>query len=420
MRFSFLQGFNRSIDGIVSLQSQTFASQNKIASGKRILSPADDPVASARIIQINKEQSQLNQFIANADSIENRLALAEIQIQSVTGILTRVRELTIQAGGLGVTAIDRDGLAVEIDARLDELLNLANTRDTNGEYIFSGFKGSIKPFEQTTAGDYIYLGDGGQRLVSIASSTTVPISDSGKAVFVDIPAAVTSLDTSVGVSAAATVSAATISNRTNYDANASYPEDYVIRFTGAATFDLLTRSDFIDGGPDTPVATGMPYVSGTTIDFDSGVAPAPVPGLGFELTITGTAAVGDTFFVDTDNTQSIMTTFGELSEGLKNLTDSAADRLLMDELIANTLINLDNIETNISQLKSQIGARQNTLDSVRALNEGVSVVNQDVLSQIRDLDYAEAISQLSLETFTLEAAQQSFARISNLSLFRFL
>lgn len=420
MRFSFLQGFNRSVEGIVDLQGRTFDTQNQISTGRRILTPADDPVASARIIQINQEQSQLTQFIKNADSIENRLSLAETQLQSATSILTRIRELTIRAGGLGVTPEDREAIAAEVDTRLDELVNLANTRDTNGEYIFAGYKGSVKPFEQTSAGDYIYLGDDGQRLVSVATSTTVPISDSGKDLFVDIPSAVSTLDTSVAQSANATISAATITNRANYDANANYPEDYVIRFTAPGTFDLLTRTDFIDGAPDTPVATGMSYTSGATIDFDSAVPPAPVPGLGFELTITGAAAAGDTFFVNTNQTQSIMTTLGQLSEGLKNLTNSPADRTELEALLANTLTNLDNAEITISQAKAQIGARQNTLDSVRTLNEGVELVNKEVLSEIRDLDYAEAISRLSLETFTLEAAQQSFARISNLSLFNFL
>ncbi|MBL4828135.1 MAG: flagellar hook-associated protein FlgL [Spongiibacteraceae bacterium] len=420
MRFSFLQGFNRSIENIVSLQAQNFNTQNQIATGKRILTPADDPVASARIIQINQQQTQLDQYIANADSIENRLALEETLLQSATSVITRVRELTIQAGGLGITPNDREGIAVEIDTRLNELVSLANTRDTNGEYIFSGFKGSVKPFEQSSAGDYVYLGDDGQRLVSIASSTTIPISDSGKDIFVDIPSAVSTLDTSLGVSAAATISSATINNRTNYDANANYPEDYVIQFTGATTFNLLTRTDFLSGTPFTPVATGMTYSSGATIDFDSGIGPAPVPGLGFELTITGTAATNDTFFINTNQTQSVMTTFGQLSEGLKTLTDSPADTVLLEALLANTLTNLDAIEANFSQAKSQIGARQNTVESVRALNVDVSLVNQEVLSEIRDLDYAEAISRLSLETFTLEAAQQSFARISGLSLFNFL
>lgn len=419
MRFSFLQGFNSGLEGILRIQKQNFDTQAQISSGRRILTPADDPVASARIIQINQELSQIDQFVANAKAVESRLSLEETPLSAATNILFRIRELASAANGAATIQDDRILIAAEVDARLDELVSLANTRDPNGEYIFSGYQGSVRPFEQNTEGTYTYFGDDGQRLVNIATSTSVPISDSGKAVFVDIPSAVTNLQTSVGVGAA-TISSATISDRVNYDANANYPEDYVIRFTGPATFDLLTRTDFIDGAPDVPVATGMPYTSGTLIDFNTGVAPAPVPPLGFELTITGAAVAGDTYFVDTNQTQSIMDTLGQLAEGLKNLSDSAPDALLLDALVANTLINLDSAEANLSQVKAQIGARQNTVDSVRDLNEGVELINQQILSEIRDLDYAEAISRLSLETFLLEASQQSFAKVSNLSLFNFI
>jgi flagellar hook-associated protein 3 FlgL len=62
----------------------------------------------------------------------------------------------------------------------------------------------------------------------------------------------------------------------------------------------------------------------------------------------------------------------------------------------------------------------NTLDSTRDLHDGVDAVNQKVLADVRDLDYAEAITRLTKEQFILQAAQQTFSKISNLSLFDFL
>ncbi len=165
MRFSFLQGFNQSLNQMLRIQSATFDTQNQISTGRRVMTPADDPVASARILQINQEQSLLGQFIANTGSVENRLNLEETQVQAVTSMLARVRELTIQAGGLSMTQTDRQNIAAELETRLDELLDLANTRASNGEYIFSGFQGGVKPFEITPTGEYIYLGDDGQREV---------------------------------------------------------------------------------------------------------------------------------------------------------------------------------------------------------------------------------------------------------------
>ena len=421
IRFSFLQGFNDSVQGILRIQQQTFETQQQVSSGRRIVSPADDPVASARIIQVNQELSQVGQFIENANAVENRLNLAENQIQQVSTLLVRIRELAIQAGGLAMTQSDRQGIAAEIDTRLDELLDLANTRDVNGEYIFAGYQGSIQPFERTQSGEFIYHGDDGQRLVQIASSTQIPISDSGQSIFMDIDSAQTLVQAEIdaGNTGSVVITASSVSDQTNYDAN-SYPEDYIIQFDGPNNeYDVYTRTDILNGGINTPVFSVANTGSPITIDANATPLAAPT-NLGWEITLTGTPADGDLIYVNSTAKQDILTTVAKLSEGMKNLTDSAADELLLDQLIADTLNNLDAAEGNMSKIKSQIGARQNTLDSVRTLHEGVELINEEVLSELRDLDYAEALSRLSLETFILEASQQSFARISNLSLFNFI
>jgi flagellar hook-associated protein 3 FlgL len=435
IRFSFLQGFNQSVSGILQAQKQVYQTQQQVSTGRRIVTPADDPVASAQIIQVNQELSQLGQYIKNADTVENRLNLAENQIKQVTNLLVRIRELTIQADGLALTQGDRAGLAAEVDTRLDELFNLANTRDVNGEFIFAGYKGGEKPFERTQSDDFIYRGDEGQRMVKISSSTEIPISDSGKAIFVDIPSAQKLIDTREETSngGAAIISASNIERTTdpaddlnNFERNA-FPEDYIVVYDASApAYNIYKRSDLLDNGTlDTPVNaapildTGSPMVIDAN-SIDSAPASPDVTNLGWSITIAGAPADGDRFYVNSSDTQDILTTIALLSDGLKNLDDSDADKLIMDDLIADTLDNLGFAEANMSKINAQIGARQNTLDSVRTLHESVKIINQEVLSELRDLDYAEALSRLSIETFTLEASQQSFAKIANLSLFNFL
>jgi flagellar hook-associated protein 3 FlgL len=421
IRFSFLQGFNNSVQDMQRLQQQTFETQAQIASGRRILAPSDDPVASAKIIQVNQELSRLDQYIDNADSVENRLNVAETQIEQVTTLLVRVRELTIQADALSVTQSDRQLIAKELDVRLEELLSIANTRDVNGEYIFAGYQGAEKPFEQMNGGGFVYNGDEGQRSVQIASSTQIPISDSGKRIFMDIDSVQTRIDTSIesGNSGAGVLVASNVVDQTNYDNN-SYPEDYVIRFDGVANqFDVYARPDILDAGVNTPLFSVAN--SGSPITINANTTPLAAPtNLGWEITLAGTPADGDLFYVNSTQKQDVLTTLSKLSEGMKTLADSPADEILFDQLVAETLDNLDAAESNISEVKSEIGARQNTVDSVRTLHQQVELINKGVLSDIRDLDYAEALSRLSIETFTLEASQQSFVRISSLSLFNFL
>ena len=437
IRFSFLQGFNDSVQGILRAQQQTFQTQQQISSGQRILNPADDPVASARIAQINQELSRVDQYIDNADAIENRLVLEENQLQQVSNLLFSIRELTVQAGGLALSEVDRQGIATEVDAHLEQLFDLANTRDVNGEYIFAGYQGEVQPFVKTEAGEYLYQGDDGQPLMQISNSTQIATSDSGQSVFMDIDSASKVMATSVESrnNSDATITASHIDKtidatdgKTNYARNA-YSEDYIVVYDDATggSYNIYSRTDFLanNGVLGTPINANPIPDTGSPMTIDANtIDPSPampdITNLGWSITVTGTPADGDRFYVNTTEKQGLLTTVAKLSKALKGLSNSPADRLALDEVLASTLNNLDAAEDNLSSIKAQIGARQNTLDSVRSLHEETQIIHQQVLSELRDLDYTEALSRLSLQSFTLQAAQQSFAKISNLSLFNFL
>lgn len=399
MRTSFLQGFTQSLNSMLRVQTQSFETQNQIATGKRISTPADDPVGSAKAIQLEQELSQLSQYQNNIDFTESRLQVEEVRFEALNENLLRVKELVLSAAN-GTSSFDvRQSVAAELETRLDELLALANTRDANGEYIFSGFQGGTKPFEQNAAGKYIYQGDEGQREVTVANGTTVPISDSGRRIFEDIASAQNTFFTDTD-SAGAVITSESISNQATYDA--AYPLDYVVVFTGAATFDIEDENG-------TVLAAAQPYTSGSPITVN-----------GAEITISGIPAGGDNFYIESSGKQSMMTTLSNVVEGLRSLTDTPADLATLGQLTDDTLENLESSMNNLGQVWAEIGARINTVDSVRSLHEGVDILNQELLSDIRDLDYAEAISRLSQETFVLEAAQQTFSRVSSLSLFNFL
>ncbi|WP_019530942.1 flagellar hook-associated protein FlgL [Dasania marina] len=399
MRLSFLQGFTQSLNSMLRIQEQSFNTQNQISTGKRISTPADDPVGAARMIQLDQEQSQLEQFKKNINFAESRLEIEEVRLSSVNDLLVRVKELTLQAAN-GTNAFpQRQALAAEIKTRMEELVSIANSQDANGEYIFSGFQGGTIPFVQDSAGEYVYQGDEGQRQITVANGTKVPISDSGYRIFENINSSQNTFFTDTN-SAAAVVSSQRVVNQTTYDA--SYPLDYEITFTGPATFDVNDENGV-------PLLVGQAYTSGAPITFN-----------GVEITISGTPAAGDDFYIESSGKQSMIATLAKLAEGLNTLTDSTADKIALDQLVSDSLINIKNSEDSVAQVLAEVGARLNTVESVRNLHEGIGILNEGLLSEIRDLDYAEAISRLSQETFVLEAAQKTFSRVNSLSLFNFL
>lgn len=403
IRFSFIQGFNQGVSSMQRLQQQVFTTQNQIATKRRIVEPADDPVGSARVVQVEQDLSQLKQYLDNAKAVESRLGLEEEQLQQVTSVLIRLRELTTQAGNGAYGQLQRQALAQEVQGRLDELVDLANTRDVNGEYIFAGFQGATLPFVQLPSGEFEYRGDDGQRQVRVAPTALIPISDSGREIFVDIDAAQNGFTVSANGNNAGTavLTSRRVVSQPAYDAN--YPTDYIITFSSATTFSVTEQDGTV------VLADPQPYTAGAPIVFN-----------GAEVVISGVPVAGDSFLVDSSGKQDLFTTVANLANGLNTLTDSPADLLQLQQLIADSLTNLDNAQHNVGSVTAKIGARQNTLDSLRDTNLGIELVQKQVLSDIRDLDYTEAISRLKQESTVLEAAQQSFARISGLTLFNFL
>ena len=144
---------------------------------------------------------------------------------------------------------------------------------------------------------------------------------------------------------------------------------------------------------------------------------AEIVAAGISLKISGNPEPGDEVLAKSTPKQSITDTVYRLRQGLDSLQDNPEDAATLDILIEDTLNNLSNAQTSVSEVRSQLGARLNVVENARSLSADVKLVSQEVLSELSDVDFAEAVSRLSLQTFLLEAAQQSYTTISRLSLF---
>ncbi len=401
-RISLQQAFSQGLRGILNTQSQLFRTQDQVSTGRRVLTPSDDPVAAARILQLEQSASEIAQYKKNIAGATTSLETEGTQLTAVSSLLVRVRELTVQAGDGVLQESDRKAIHAELTNILDQLGSIANTRNSSGEYIFGGYKGQSAPFIKNGT-SYDYVGDDGQRLVQISSSTSVAITDSGNDVFVDVrsPRLATTAATTPPNTGNATMSSGHIADQAAY--TAGFSGSYQINFTSPTTYDI------VDSTGTTVPPLARPYTSGDMIAFN-----------GVEFRVTGTPAAGDSFQIDPPATQSIIDTVAKMVDALASLGDNVDDNLRLKDIVAETLDNLGSAETNIGVIQSRVGARLNTLDSTSDLHEGIDEVNQKVLADVRDLDYAEAVTRLTKEKFILEAAQQTFAKIGNLSLFNFL
>lgn len=408
VRVSTQQAFLGSVGEMIDLNSQVLDTQAKISSGKEVLTAADDPLAASRISQLTQGIALREQYTKNLTTLEAALQAEESALNNIVDNIQKVRELTVAAGNGSYGLEDRQSIAIELEQRLEELVALANTKDASGEYIFSGFQGDTVPFVEVQDGTYVYQGDEGQRFIKADESTNVARNDNGKRIFFEIESANNTVFTTANPLNAdqdAYITSGRVTDQTAYDA--FYPEDMVITFN--------PETNIVPNGPNytiTEKSTGKPIVT----DF-AHVQGAEVTFNGASFTISGNPNPGDVYTVESTNKQDVFKTLKNLTDGLNTLADTPSDKAQLETLLADTLINLDNALESVIETQSDVGGRLNIVDTSRDTQEEINLVNQTVLSGIRDLDYAEAVSNLSFQTFVLEATQSTFTRVSGLSLF---
>ncbi|MBV1915498.1 MAG: flagellar hook-associated protein FlgL [Pseudomonadales bacterium] len=416
MRVSTNQVFQRSLNGMLNAQSKVSATQEQISTGKRVNKASDDPAATASIYMLRKEIATTEHYVRNSALAEGELQLEESVFKSIESSVLRVRELVVTAGNGAMGFSGRQAIASEVKERLGEMLNYLNSKGANGEYMFSGHQGQIKPFALDPAGGYQFQGDEGQRSLQVSSELSIAVRDSGKGIFADIPEPENfSTRAELGNAGTGAISTGNVINQEDF--SQFHPQDIQIEFVTATTFTVkLTPSGTnvgVTSGAQDGYTIGDPveYVAGQGLEFE-----------GVRIELSGVPQAGDDFFVESDPvaSQGLLNSVDTLLTGLNSIGDSAADQLQLEEMLADALVSLDAASESISLAHGQLGARLNVLETAQRSNDDWKLLNQATLSQLEDVDYTEVISRFSLETVALQAAQQSYARISSMSLFQFL
>ncbi|MFM5237466.1 lateral flagellar hook-associated protein LfgL [Aeromonas veronii] len=161
----------------------------QISTQKRILQPSDDPVGSVQLLGLQKEQVAMAQYQKNIVNAKSQLSQGELQFETMTNMLMRLRELTQTAATGSLSDADRKAVASEVAIIKDGLLDLANARNESGSSLFTGSKvdqtALVKVTDPKAAdfGSYKYNGDGLIRDVSIANGVTVGLNQTADQLF---------------------------------------------------------------------------------------------------------------------------------------------------------------------------------------------------------------------------------------------
>jgi flagellar hook-associated protein 3 FlgL len=398
MRISTAGMHHAALNALLGQQSVLSKTQQQIASGKRVQTPADDPVAAVHIMELQRALAESEQFDRNADMAKNRLTLEEQALADANTLMQRVRELTIQGSNASVDPASRRILAAEVRAHVKDLMDLANRRDANGEYLFSGYATLTQPFA-SSGGSIGYFGDQGSRALQIGQDQRVVDSHSGRDVFMAVTGGNGVFVTSAG---AANTGNGVIASGTSVDPALWVPGDYTLRFTSATgDYEIVDAAAAV-------VATGT-YTANSAISFR-----------GVNLNLTGMPAQNDTFTIARSRPEDMFTTLSDLATTLEASTLTQAERARFSSDMATVLQQLDQVGDHLLSMRAEVGTRLHTIDTAQETLADRKVELESATSQLRDLDYAEAVTRMNQQLVGLQAAQASYSKIAQLSLFDYL
>jgi len=408
MRISSSMVYNVNVANLNNQQVNQVKTQQQLSTGLRVMAPSDDPVASARALETKQAVATNDVQSGNQGTAQDNLKFLDSNLSSITETLQYIRDRAIQAGNGSFAQADRETLASDVQSQFDNLLAVANMKDANGDYLFSGYRGNTQPFTGTLS-NITYQGDQGERTMMVSSSRQVPVSLNGYELFMNIPAANGTFSTNTSA-AKAVISDGEVSGPVAYNGN-----QYGIKFTGPTTYDVydLAADPSMTATTSPPLlASGVTYTDGQTITLPDPNNPATAQ---ISVSITGTPAVGDTFTAIPGNSTDMFSTLREMIVGLRNATGDGYSQILTD-----TIGRLDNALENVSRLQANVGSREIEVDALQRMSSEANIQYTARVDRLIGLDYASAISTFQQQQTTLDAARNSFSKIAGLSLFKFI
>ncbi|MCL1125455.1 flagellar hook-associated protein FlgL [Shewanella surugensis] len=400
MRISTAQMFNQTSSSVLKHQSNTSEILGQISSGKKVITAGDNPVAAIAIDNIKQQNTQAEQYLSNIDIATGRLSVTESTLGSVENLLQSMRDKMLQGVNGSLSDLDRQALTDELQGNLDQLVDLANSKDSADNSIFSGFKTDVTPFAFDSHGDISYSGDSGVRDTLIASNSTLATNIAGDSLFMSVPNAMGDYSASYDLAQQGdfSVKSAKVSDSTTH-ASGQYQYDFIDNGAGGLDVDVTDPS-------------------GTVTRLSNLDATQPIILNGLTVQLEGTPVAGDTVTLNPESNANI---FDSLSDMITLLETGEVINTPQGQAEFNQLLN--NIDSGQAQLalgRSQVGNDLNALDKAKDVHIEMQLVNTSALSLLEDLDIASAITEYEKQQLSLNVVSQLFAKVNSVSLFDYL
>ena len=399
--------------------------QNKIATGENILRASDDPVGAVELSGLNVVKKQIEQYERNVNSASDRLNLLDKNLENLSNIMTRAQELIIQASSDVLGASDREAIALEVDEMKEEILNVANAQDSNGSFLFSGYKTGVIPFVKDITGKINYKGDRGIASLSISESRVMETTLDGGTLFEAVKGPLGKNISIFKMLEDISYSIRTASGGVNAVKSTGVAElTFENKNPGTWTFDLTGNLGTTTITAEIIGEDPSEFVKQINLSSTGVTASIEDDGKTIKLidTVNGPMEIKNLSVYGIDAAQKSPTSFFVVqpTDGSGNNIGGTQKLFDSNQLPSKQIDNIASSQVHISNNRGKIGARTNSLVRQTELLANRRLGVEKNVSDLKDADLATLVTNLQNMLTSMQASQQSFVKISQLNLFDYL
>ena len=400
MRISTATFNSDAVSQMDALETALQQTETQLSTGVQLQNASDNPIGMSQVNQMNVEVSASTQYVTNSNTAQTNMQLEEQALSNATSVLQNANTLAVEANNSALTPANRADIATQLQQDLQSLTSIANSTDSNGNYLFGGYANTSPPFTQSN-GTVGYNGSDQVTQVQISSNQSISSGDTGATAFMHIPtgngtftASAASTNTGTG-----SIGGGTVTDPTQWAAAAATG-------TGTYTISFTDPSDYQVTDSNGNVVSSGTYSNGDSISFN-----------GAQVTLNGTPAAGDSFTLAPAGTTSA---FGALSNLITTLNSTTLNSGQLTTQINSAVQQIQNSITNFTNVSASVGARINAITAAQSTATSVTTTLKTNISTLQSTDYTAATTQLSSEELALQAAQESYASLEKLSLFNYI
>ncbi|MDC0611929.1 flagellar hook-associated protein FlgL [Vibrio sp.] len=376
-------------------EAKVHHNQAQLASGKKLLQPADNPLATHYIQNVDQQEEQLKQYLDAIVLVRNRLEHQEVIVSNAEDFTDGAKRTVMEMINGSLSDDDRLARQRELEEMSDNLLNLANVQDESGNYIFAGTKPRTQPFFRDKDGTVTYSGDDYQRKMRISNSLEMPFNNPGSSVFMNIDNPFGNYEPDYTLTEGSELLLEKATN-TDPDDDSSYKVTFVDMGDNSFGYQLEQDGSVVQTGEFDP-KTGIKY-EGLNIHFK------------------GQISKGDSIELTRRDTFNVFDSFRGAIEAAKGSVSDASNTGKLHQYTAE----LNAAFTHLGKVRTDLGAKLSTLDIQEEQHQDFKISLAKSKSNFEDLDYAEAVIDFNENTRALQASQQAFGKTKDLTLFNYI